>query len=94
MFLKKLFRKKKSKEHYGPYVEQDTKCDKCEYLDRCKTRGYVTNIQTMEDNRQHYVGGLGHKCKQDLKAFAMSMDKAGFNEFCEIWKEVHSESNS
>lgn len=89
LFLKKLFRKKKSKKHYEPYVEKDTKCDKCEYLDECKDRGYVVNIQTLKDNRQHYVDGLGCKCKHNLKAFAMSMDKVEFDEFCEIWKEVH-----
>ena len=88
LFLKKLFRKKKSKKQYEPYVEKDTKCDKCEYLDECKTRGQVVNIQTMGDSLEHYVG-LGCNCKHDLKDFAMSMDKAEFEEFCEIWEEVH-----
>ena len=37
--IKRLF--KKNKVEYKPYIEHDTECDKCEFLDKCKDDGYV-----------------------------------------------------
>ena len=46
------------------YIEQDTKCDKCEYLSECEENGYVLNCTIEMDNRQHFIPGRGANCKK------------------------------
>lgn len=55
-----FFKKFKSK----PYVEQDTDCDKCEFLHKCIAEGNVLESTTTEDMRQHYIGGI--RCKRTM----------------------------
>ena len=45
--IKRLFKKKETE--YKPYIESDTECDKCEFLQQCKDNGYVINC-TISDN--------------------------------------------
>ena len=47
-----------------PYVEQDTDCDKCEFLHKCIVEGNVLESTTTEDMRQHYIGGI--RCKRTM----------------------------
>lgn len=37
--------------------EEDTECDKCEFLEQCKDSGYVINCTSYEDSREHFVRG-------------------------------------
>lgn len=37
-----------------PYKEQDTKCDKCEYLKTCIEKGNYIDCTTSYDTRRHY----------------------------------------
>lgn len=46
------------------YVEKDTDCDKCEFLEQCKNDGYVINCTSFEDSREHYMRGLGSNCRK------------------------------
>ena len=50
------------------YVEKDTDCDKCEFLDKCKDDGYVINCTSFEDSREHYMSGLGSNCRSSKYA--------------------------
>jgi hypothetical protein len=60
--IKRIFRKKKTE--YKPYIEHDTECDKCEFLEQCKDDGYVINCTTYYDSRQHFIRGLGSNCRK------------------------------
>lgn len=76
-FLKifeKLFKRKT--EEVRPYIEKDTKCDKCEYLQECIVNGHVINCMTFMDKREHYIVGIGAHCKQDF-SMIMSAIKDG-----------------
>lgn len=55
--LEKLFKRKTDEEK--PYVEKDTKCDKCEYLQECIGKGNVVYCSMSSDEREHYVRGIG-----------------------------------
>ena len=72
--LEKLFKRKT--EEVKPYVEKDTKCDKCEYFQECIENGYVLNCMTVMDEREHYIVGIGAHCKQDF-SMIMSAIKDG-----------------
>lgn len=37
--------------------EKDTKCDKCEYLEVCISKGNVIDCTTCDNQREHYIGG-------------------------------------
>lgn len=50
-----------------PYVEKFTECDKCEYLEQCKSEGNVLNNTCVADNFAHYVYGLGAYCRKGSK---------------------------
>ena len=72
--IEKLF--KREAEKAQPYIEKDTKCDKCQYLQECIENGYVLNYMTFMDEREHYIVGLGSHCKQDFNMI-MSTIKDG-----------------
>lgn len=61
--LEKLFKRKA--DEVKPYVEKDTKCDKCEYLQECIAEGKVIDCRNFEDTRSHYIKGLGSCIKCD-----------------------------
>lgn len=61
--LEKLFKRKA--DEVKPYVEKDTKCDKCEYLQECIAEGKVIDYRNFEDTRSHYIKGLGSCIKCD-----------------------------
>ena len=46
------------------YVEKDTECDKCEFLEQCKDDGYVINCTFSGCDREHYIRGLGSNCRK------------------------------
>lgn len=46
-----------------PYIEQNSKCDKCRNLGTCIDNGTVINCATSQDSRQHYFYGLDSTCK-------------------------------
>lgn len=48
-----------------PYVEKDTECDKCQYVQWCNENGYVLNNTTPECTREHFVKGRGGKCRKE-----------------------------
>lgn len=64
-FLKKLreYFWKRKKVAPAPRIEEDTKCDKCEYLQECMDEGEVIDCRTFEDTRSHYIVGRGVRCK-------------------------------
>lgn len=62
--FKRLFRKKKAEYEYKPYIERDTECDKCEFLEQCKNDGYVINCTFSGDDKEHYMRGLGSNCRK------------------------------
>ena len=72
--LERIFKRKEVPSE--PYVEKDTKCDKCQYLQECIENGYVLNCMTFMDEREHYIVGLGSHCKQDFNMI-MSAIKDG-----------------
>ena len=72
--FEKIFKRKKVPSE--PYVEKDTKCDKCQYLQECIDNGYVVNYGRLLDERNHYIAGLGSHCKQDFNLI-MSAIKDG-----------------
>lgn len=47
------------------HVEQDTKCDKCEYLQECIYNGRVIDCKNLEDMRGHYIKSLCSFAKCD-----------------------------
>lgn len=55
--LEKLF--KRETVEVKPYVEKDTKCDKCEYLQECIDKGNVVYCSMSYDEREHYIRGIG-----------------------------------
>lgn len=61
--FEKLFKRKT--DEVEPYVEKDTKCDKCEYLQECIAEGKVIDCRSLEDTRSHYIKGLGSCIKFD-----------------------------
>lgn len=61
--FEKLFKRKT--DEVEPYVEKDTKCDKCEYLQECIAEGKVIDCRNIEDTRSHYIKGLGSCIKCD-----------------------------
>lgn len=73
-FLKKILKRKEVSRE--PYVEKDTKRDKCQYLQECIENGYVLNCMTSMDEGAHYICGIGSHCKQDFSAI-MSAIKDG-----------------
>lgn len=72
--LEKIFKRKT--EEVKPYVEKDTKCDKCEYLQECIDKGNVVYCSMSCDYREHYIAGIGAHCKQDF-SMIMSAIKDG-----------------
>lgn len=46
------------------YIEKDTECDNCEFLTECKENGYVFNISSVIDSREHFIPGLKLSCKK------------------------------
>ena len=72
--LERIFKRKEVPSE--PYVEKDTKCDKCQYLQECIENGHVLNCMTFMDEREHYIVGLGSHCKQDFNMI-MSAIKDG-----------------
>lgn len=39
------------------YREKDTKCDKCEYLEKCIIQADIIDCKTIGDARSHYICG-------------------------------------
>lgn len=72
--LERIFKRKEIPSE--PYVEKDTKCDKCQYLQECIDNGYVVNCGRTLDERNHYIVGLESHCKQDFNLI-MSAIKDG-----------------
>lgn len=52
-------------QEFTPYIEKDTKCDKCNNLSVCKIQNKVLDCATTDDARSHYVVGIGVECKTD-----------------------------
>lgn len=50
-----------------PYIEEDTKCDTCEYLFNCEACMEIT--RTM-DSRRHYRRSLGGRCLKEEEEMA------------------------
>lgn len=48
------------------YVERDTKCDLCEYLNECIDVGNVLDCTHSMDTRKHYIHGMGPDCKSGV----------------------------
>lgn len=44
------------------YVEKNTRCDKCKFLNECES---VLDCTKMADTRKHYICMLGGECKLD-----------------------------
>lgn len=63
--FEKLFKRKEKWIPMPPYVEEDTKCDKCEYLQECIDNGKVLDCRTFDDSRSHYIKGRGCYAKCD-----------------------------
>lgn len=61
--FKKIFKRKEKWIPLPPYVEKDTKCDKCEYLQECIDNGNVVDCRTFDDLRSHYIKGPGFFAK-------------------------------
>lgn len=55
--IEKLF--KREVEKAQPYIEIDTKCDKCQYLQECIDKGNVICCSMSYDEREHYIRGIG-----------------------------------
>lgn len=60
--IKRFFKKKEIE--YKPYIEHDTECDKCGFLEQCKNDGYVMDCTIYEDAREHYIRGIGSNCRK------------------------------
>lgn len=60
--IKWIFKKNKNK--HIPYIEHDTECDKCVYLEQCKNDGYVINCTNCGDTREHFIRGIISDCKK------------------------------
>lgn len=60
--IKRLFLKKKEEIEYKPRIEKDTICDKCEFLERCKSNNNVMDCTSLYDTRQHYTRNIGGFC--------------------------------
>lgn len=50
------------------YVEKDTECDKCEFLEQRKDEGYVIDCTIYDGTREHYIRGLGSNCRSSKYA--------------------------
>lgn len=83
--FEKIFKRKEVPSE--PYVEKDTKCDKCQYLQECIENGYVLNCSRTLDERNHYIVGLGSHCKQDFNMI-MSAIKDGVGVSEEIIEDM------
>ena len=55
----KKYRKRK-------YVEKDTKCDICEYLSECMTKGEYVNCTEIRDTRNHVLCAMYNCRKMNL----------------------------
>lgn len=55
--IEKLFIREAEK--VQPYVEKDTKCDKCQYLQECIDKGNVVYCSMSCDESEHYIKGIG-----------------------------------
>lgn len=51
------------------YVETDTKCDMCKYLNECIANRNCFNAAISKDSRKHYVHSPGAECKAEEEAF-------------------------
>lgn len=60
--IKGLFCKKQEEFEYTPRVEKDTICDKCEFLERCKSQNNVIDCTSLYDTRQHHTRNIGGFC--------------------------------
>ena len=48
-----------------PYVEKSTKCDECNLLLECESKGNVIEITTEQDSRRHFIMGIVyHPCRE------------------------------
>lgn len=47
------------------YTEQYTKCDLCEYLDKCLHEKWMIDVRTLLDKEPHYSLGLGEECYKE-----------------------------
>lgn len=47
-----------------PYVEKDTECDKCEYLNLMLCENCMESTHTM-DSRRHYIRSRGGRCLKE-----------------------------
>lgn len=55
MRILEFFKRKKKKQNIEyVYNEQDTYCDKCEYLEICKEKGKVFESTLLDDMRRHF----------------------------------------
>lgn len=62
--FRKLLRKfgKAEETKQFEYVEEDTKCDKCEFLNKCMGNGYLIEITRLGDARSHFARDFGCDC--------------------------------
>lgn len=62
-FLRKIFGVHSPRQPHKEYIERDTTCDKCKYLNECITEGIVCSCTTIVDTREHYICGPASNCK-------------------------------
>lgn len=61
-----LLKKKEKWIPIEPYIEKDTECDRCEYLQECISNGNVVNCRLLDDTRDHYIKGLMVSCEMEV----------------------------
>lgn len=62
-----IFRKHRKHKEPEQYIEQDTICDKCKYLDECLKAGGLVEVTLDIDTRPHYIFGRGYICEGERK---------------------------
>lgn len=63
-WIKSLFHKIEVDINKYEYIERDTECDKCEFLESCIFDSNALECTSEEDTRRHYIKGLGSECKR------------------------------
>ena len=65
-FFRKMFKVSSPKTNQ-PYIERDTRCDKCDRLQECLKEDILLDATTTYDSRKHYIRGMGAECKVDAE---------------------------
>lgn len=65
--IRKLFGRKEPEYKPYAYIERDTECDKCEFLNECKNDGCLVSCTRLDNDKEHYIRGIGSNCKKRLR---------------------------